>query len=237
MHFGWAWLCLAAAALNGVMAFIAARLPEAPRAPRATHETTPHRWIEWRVMLMSAPLFLYSYGYGAITSFSALYAERLGIMPKSIYLTTLALTILLARPALGQLGDRVGFRPVFVPSLVVITAGLTLLALFTTRGGLIGSAIVFGIGYGTAYPVFATHVAHSVDEHRRGAAFGAILAAFDTGIGTGSTLTGWLVGHHGFAFAFAVAAALSALAVPIFFATDRAAGFDTRRRPARAEPA
>jgi MFS family permease len=237
MHFGWGWLCLVAALLNGVMALIAARLPETPGPPRLPDDTTPHRWIEWRVLLTSVPLFLYSYGYGAITSFSALYAERLGVMPRSVYLTALALTILLARPALGPLGDRIGFRPVFVPSLAVITAGLTLLALVTTRGGLIASAIVFGIGYGTAYPVFATHVSHSVDEHRRGAAFGAILAAFDTGIGTGSTVTGWLVGHGGYAFAFGVAAALSALAVPVFFATDRAAGLEPRHRPARARPA
>jgi predicted MFS family arabinose efflux permease len=76
-----------------------------------------------------------------------------------------------------------------------------------------------------------------VDEHRRGAAFGAILAAFDTGIGTGSTLTGWLVGRSGFAVAFGVAAALSALAVPIFFATDRAAGFEQRPHSAGTEPA
>jgi predicted MFS family arabinose efflux permease len=56
---------------------------------------------------------------------------------------------------------------------------------------------------------------------RRGAAFGAILAAFDTGIGTGSTAMGWLIGRYGFANAFGVAAALSALALPYFLAIDR----------------
>ena len=34
------------------------------------------------------------------------------------------------------------------------------------------------------------------------AAFGAILAAFDTGIGTGSTTMGWIIGKYGFASAF-----------------------------------
>ena len=51
---------------------------------------------------------------------------------------------------------------------------------------------------------------------RRGAAFGAILAAFDTGIGTGSTSMGWIIQHYGFASAFGAAAAISALAVPYF---------------------
>ena len=43
--------------------------------------------------------------------------------------------------------------------------------------------------------------------HRRGAAFGAILAAFDTGIGTGSTMMGWIIQHAGFQAAFGTAAA------------------------------
>ena len=55
-----------------------------------------------------------------------------------------------------------------------------------------------------------------VSAARRGAAFGAILAAFDTGVGTGSTSMGWLIRHHGFRSAFGVAAALSALAAALF---------------------
>jgi predicted MFS family arabinose efflux permease len=60
-----------------------------------------------------------------------------------------------------------------------------------------------------------------VGPDRRGAAFGAILACFDTGIGTGSTTMGWIIGRHGFAAAFGTAAALSALAVPYFLLADR----------------
>ncbi len=48
-----------------------------------------------------------------------------------------------------------------------------------------------------------------------------MLAAFDTGIGTGSTSMGWLIQHYGFQVAFAVAAGLSALALPYFVVADR----------------
>jgi predicted MFS family arabinose efflux permease len=48
-----------------------------------------------------------------------------------------------------------------------------------------------------------------------------MLAAFDTGIGTGSTTIGWLVQHYGFRVAFGVAAGLAALALPYFIAADR----------------
>jgi len=223
--FGWFWLCMFAMLLNLVMAGIAWRLhgTEVPTV-RAPYEHDPRGWVEWRVLLLSLPLFLYSFAYGAITSFSALFADSLGIAPKSIYLTTLAIVILVTRPIFGPLGDRFGYRRVFAPCLVLITAGLVLLAIATTRSGLILSAIVFGTGFGTAYPVFAAYVTHGVHEDRRGAAFGAILAAFDTGIGTGSSSLGWLVASFGYATAFGAAAALSALALPAFFFADRTVG-------------
>ena len=69
--------------------------------------------------------------------------------------------------------------------------------------------------------MFVAYVMRDVSAARRGAAFGAILAAFDTGIGTGSTTVGWLIEHYGFSAAFGVAAALSAIALPYFVVVDR----------------
>jgi predicted MFS family arabinose efflux permease len=89
---------------------------------------------------------------------------------------------------------------------------------------MLASALVFGLGFGTAYPSYVGYVMRGVRPERRGAAFGAILAAFDTGIGTGSTTMGWLVQRFGFATAFGVAAAISILALPYFLFADRAFG-------------
>jgi predicted MFS family arabinose efflux permease len=108
-----------------------------------------------------------------------------------------------------------------VPCLGLISVGLLALVGGGTRGWQIASAIVFGTGYGTAYPIYAAYVLQRVNAARRGAAFGAIIAAFDTGIGGGSLLTGWLVGLWGYQAAFAVGAGLSALAIPYFFAVRR----------------
>jgi MFS family permease len=234
-RYGWVWLCTFAALLNLVMAAIAWQLRETDAAPvRAPYEQHPRGWVEWRVLLLSMPLFLYSYAYGAITSFSALFADSLGITPKSVYLTTLAIAILVTRPLFGRLGDRFGYRRVFAPCLVLITAGIVLLAVATSRAGLMLSAVVFGVGFGTAYPVFAAYVTHGVSEHRRGAAFGAILAAFDTGIGTGSSSLGWLVESFGYPTAFGLAAALSALALPAFLLADRQVDLNSPSGPSGA---
>jgi MFS family permease len=219
---GWWWLCAVSAALNIVMGVIALFLRDAPPHPPAAHEA--RGLLEWRVLVLSLSLFLYSFGYGGITSFAAMYADANHVTPKGIYLTTLALVILCIRPAAGRMGDRWGYKRVFVPCLVLISAGLALLSIGGSRGWMIASAIVFGTGFGTAYPVYVGYVMRDVSAARRGAAFGAILAAFDTGIGTGSTSMGWIIQHYGFRSAFGVAAGISALALPYFLSVDRAFG-------------
>jgi MFS family permease len=246
---GWIWLCIDSAVLNLIMAAIAWRLHKGHAAPvppsvvsadlgvgaaappvRQAGPAVPHSastapprapLLEWRVLVISFTLFLYSFGYGGITSFTGLYADANGVTPKSIYLTTLAIVVLLTRPLAARLGDRLGYRRVFLPCLVLISIGMALLAVGGSRGWMIASALCFGSGFGTAYPVYVAYVMQGVGPERRGAAFGAILAAFDTGIGTGSTSMGWIVQHYGFQAAFGIAAAVSALALPYFLAADR----------------
>ena len=218
---GWWWLCALAAALNMLMGVIAFFLTDTPAEAPAEHERE-RGILEWRVLVISFSLFLYSFGYGGITSFAAMYADANHVTPKGLYLTTLALVILCIRPMAGRLGDRWGYKRVFVPCLVLISVGLALLSIGGTRGWMIASAIVFGAGFGTAYPVYVGYVMRDVSAARRGAAFGAILAAFDTGIGTGSTSMGWIIQYFGFRSAFGVAATISALALPYFLVMDRA---------------
>ncbi|HUG53828.1 MAG TPA: MFS transporter [Vicinamibacteria bacterium] len=216
---GWGWLCAVAVALNLGMAVIAWRLPPDRRAAGGSGPHGP--LIEWRVLLLSITLFLYSYGYGAITSFVALYADQGGVRPKSIFFTVFALAVLVTRPFSGRLSDRLGYRRVFLPCLGLMVAGLAVLALDGSRRGLIVSAVVFGIGLGSAYPAYAAYVIRHVDDRRRGAAFGSILAAFDTGIGTGSVATGWIAQRSSLGVAYGVAALLASLSLPYFLVAEK----------------
>jgi MFS family permease len=217
---GWFWLCVLSVVLNVVMALIATQLQEQPRHVTAAPEKKGGL-LEWRVLIISITLALYSFGYGGITSFTALYADANGVTPKGIYLTALAIVILLTRPFFGRLGDRFGYKQVFIPCLLLIAAGQAILAFGGTKTLMILSAVVFGLGFGTAYPTYVGYVMAHVRPERRGAAFGAILAAFDTGIGTGSTAMGWLVQRYGYPTAFGAAACLAALALPYFLVIDR----------------
>lgn len=217
---GWFPLAMSCIALNVLMFVIATFL--SPHRHRGPHPPMTLRTIvEPRIILLAGTLFLYSFGYGGITSFSALYADAAGISPRSLYLTSLAVAILVARPTLGRLGDRYGYRKVLLPCLGLVALSLAMMAMTPGRTGLVISGLIFGVGFGLAYPAFAAYVMQHVDDSRRGAAFGTMIAAFDTGIGAGSTTMGWLIQESGYAAAFGVAAVLAALAAPYFLAVDR----------------
>jgi MFS family permease len=226
---GWTALCLELTAMNLLMAFIAWRLPDdrshtsnpvnPPTAP-----TPPHR-VEWRVLGLSAGLALISFGYGGLTSFSALFADSLQVAPRNVFLTAMAFAVLVSRLTVGRTLDRIGHRRVLVRCLVAPPLGLAMLSLAQGPLTFVLAAIVFGAGFGLMHPAYSAYMMSHVATHRRGAAFGAMLAAFDTGIGTGSSAVGWLIHHGGFRVAYGVAAGIAVLALPCFLLAERRLGF------------
>jgi len=252
-RFGWAALCLEIAALNLLMAGIAYKgingdggvpvensggrasaippefstgTPPSPFQPTGG-PPSPLISIEWRVLLLSLGVGLVSFAYGSLTSFSALYADELGVTPNSVILTSMAAAILVARLSVGRLLDRIGHRRVLLHCFVLPPVGLVMLALAGSRTALIFAALVFGAGFGLLFPTHTAYVMSNVSVKRHGAAFGAMLAAFDTGIGTGSSALGWVIGQFGFRVAFLAVAGLAALAMPVFLFAEKRVGFRT----------
>jgi MFS family permease len=218
-HFGWRALCLETAVLNVVMGVSALYLTRG-RTPPPRSGALLAGAIEWRVIGVAITLFLYSFGYGGINSFSALYADAQGIKPSALYFFVFSVTTLLVRTFSGRLAERIGYRRVFVPCLVLIVLGYLLLATSGSRASFVFSAIVFGAGFGAAWPVFMAHVLQYFDATRRGAVFGGVLSCFDTGIGTGSIACGWIIEQWGFRAAFLTAALLAAGAIPYFLLVE-----------------
>jgi MFS family permease len=219
-EFGWSAVCLSAGALNVAMAVIAWCMRESHHGAAHDGPLFGAHVFEWRVAVASITLFLYSFGYGGVTSFVALYATANHVTP-GLFFTVFATATMCTRPISGRLGDRLGHVRVFIPCLALIVVGYALLAVGGTRPWMLASALIFGVGFGSAYPMYAAYVLQHVDTRRRGAAFGGIVAAFDTGIGTGSIAMGWLVDRFGFRSAYGAAACLAALSIPYFLLSGR----------------
>jgi len=219
-HFGWFTLCMEMVALNLLMAFIAWRLPELP-AKIESSSAPAAPIVEWSALRLSVTMALVSFGYGALTSFSALFADSLGVSPRSLFLIAMAVSMFGGRLLIGRTIDRLGHRRVLLPSLFLSALGLAMTSLTTGPLMLAGSGLVFGLGFGLMWPSFAALIIGQSGSERRGASYGAMIAAFDTGIGTGSTMLGLSIQRFGFRPSFAFAAALAALAAPYFLLAER----------------
>lgn len=247
-HHGWVTLCVEIVTLNLIMTVIAWRLPHETHESResdvvkpetktgsgdgwksgtsgvAARDVTPRGLgaiIEWRVIVLGVTLGLVAFGYGGITSFTALFADDLHISPRSAFLSAMAAAMLIGRLTIGRSLDRIGHRRVLLPVLVMPAIGLLLLGITYGPVLFLTAAIVFGAGFGLMYPAFAAYVIEHVPAARRGAAFGAIIAAFDTGLGTGSTVMGTLIQAFGYRAAFLGAGALAVFAVPYFLVAEK----------------
>ncbi len=228
-HFGWFTMCLEMVALNLIMAFIARRLPELPRHAPADeapfslrhHIANFHEHVEWRVVLLSMTMSLVAFGYGALTSFSALFADSIGVTPRGLFLIAMAVTMLGGRLLIGRHVDRIGHRRVLLPSLVTCAVGMAVTAIANGPVLLAVGGGLFGLGFGLMWPAFGALALGVSGPARTGAAYGAMIAAFDTGIGTGSSALGSIVAKFGYRPAFGFAAALAALAAPYFLLVEK----------------
>ena len=146
-HGGWSLLCVEAAALNVVMFVIAWILPP-DRRHAHPRSLDPRDLVEWRVLIGAVTLFLYSFSYGAITSFVAVYAEQIGVAPKALYFSAFCFTIIVTRPFIGRYADRVGHARLIVPCLALIVMGVWMLAAADSRAMFVMSALLFGVGFG-----------------------------------------------------------------------------------------
>jgi MFS family permease len=201
--------------LSVLMTLWANRLPDAGAYGGAERPTLRDVW-DWKVLKIAGSLAVTSFGYGGITSYAAILSIQRHIDPPSLYLTVFAITVVVVRLFTSHLADKVGTRTVLYPAFVALPISFATLAFAQQRWQLIASAILFGLGLGAAFPAFMSFLIANTDPRRRARTFGSFVGAFDTGIGTGSIVIGVIGGHWGLGAAFAIAAGLSCLAIPIF---------------------
>jgi MFS family permease len=129
--------------------------------------------------------------------------------------------------ATGRRLDAIGPRKVLLSCLFAPPVGLLLLALASGRVMFVVAAVIFGSGFGLIQPSFSSYVLAHVAPHRRG-------AAFDTGIGSGASLSGVVTRAFGYRAAIAGAAVLASSSMPYFVLAERRLGFVEASHPVRA---
>jgi DHA1 family tetracycline resistance protein-like MFS transporter len=145
------------------------------------------------LLIIFLTIFVNLVGFGIIIPLLPFYAGTFGASPFVIGLlfASFSLSQLVASPALGDLSDRFGRRPVLVFSLAGTVVSLVMLALAHSITMLFLSRIVDGLSGGNVSTARA-YVADVTEPKDRARAFGLIGAAFGLGFIFGPALSGVL---------------------------------------------
>jgi len=147
------------------------------------------------LLIIFLTIFVNLVGFGIIIPLLPFYAETFGASPLVIGLlfAVFSLCQLVAAPALGDLSDRYGRRPVLIFSLAGTVVSVVMLAVAHSVVMLFAARIVDGLSGGNISTARA-YVADVTEPKDRARAYGLIGAAFGLGFILGPALSGILAG-------------------------------------------
>ena len=172
--------------------------------------------IEKKSLPVSLNVFLVTIPYGGIISFIALYGRSIGIDSSGLFFLLIAVGIAISRILSGKSFDKVGPKKICVLGLVLLIAGLSFLAFNKSFFGYHFSALVLGFGFGIIMATFQAIANHNIKAEKRGAANSTYLTFFDSGIGFGMLLVGYLVQVIDYSGAFMLCGVIELLALIVF---------------------
>ena len=132
--------------------------------------------------------------FGVILAFLPILAQIKGIANSGWLFSSFAVATILAMIYVGRLSDRIGQRPLIVPGLLLVVAGLW--AFVRLQGGLLMlfAAGIYGVGVGAVQVLSNALVVDGVSITDRGKSMSIYTALFDLGIFFGPTIFGYLFG-------------------------------------------
>lgn len=167
---------------------------------------------------ISVAIAFLTVAYGGIVTFLPLFAASIQVNA-GIFFLVYAVVLTLVRPVAGRLSDLHGEAAVIVPATGMAALALLVLSMARGMAGLVGAAVLYGIGFGAAQPSLQAATVRLVPGGRTGVANASFFTAFDLGISVGSVALGWvsqLLGYQALFLASAASAAMSLLVFALY---------------------
>ncbi|MGN6481865.1 MFS transporter, partial [Luteibacter sp.] len=183
-----------------------------------THgERLPFKHVLSRVYAYGAGLALGSIGFGALSTFVALYYASRGWQGAALSLSLFGSCFIGVRLVFANAINRFGGYRVARVSLVVECLGLLLLWFGTSPHAALAGAALTGSGFALVFPALGVEAVSRVSNHNRGAALGAYSVFLDVALGLTGPVGGWIAGLYDYPAIFLVASATTLAAAVLSF--------------------
>jgi MFS family permease len=215
------WAC----AVSGVLAFAVGLMLPAERTQARAAVRFPHFFAALRDVLSSRTIVLTSIVeaaqflvFGAVEAFLALYAAAVGIPPWQIgiILGVQLLSVIVVKPLMGDLSDRLGRRAIIFPGLALGVVSVALVPATANVFALCVLSVLYGAAFATVTSSTTALVADVTKSGQFGASVGVLRTIMDVGQTIGPVLMGFLIATWGYGCAFPVLALVIAASAATF---------------------
>ena len=177
-----------------------------------------NRLLEVKAIPVSFCIFCLCFGYAALMSFYRLYAQATDLTKEfSCFFLIYAVVLLVSRPTVGKLQDRIGDNAICYPCMLAQVVGLVLLAWKPCMATIVICAVCGALGYGTLNSVLNVIVNRQVTDERRAYAVTTYWAFSDLGVGIAPVILGAVATAFDYHILYYVAACISALSLPVYW--------------------
>lgn len=191
----------------------------------------PRGWLPPRSALVPGLVLLFVLlGFGGFNAFIALHAREVGLAHPGLVFLVFGGVVVAVRVFGRRLPDRLGARVAASIAAVAITAGLVVLAAWTSEVGLFVGTAIFAGGQALAYPAIVLLAMARAAPTERSAAVGAVAAFVDIALAAGAFLLGVAADALDYEAVFIAGAGSALIGLALLRASTAPAG--VRGRPA-----
>ena len=175
-------------------------------------------FIDRRLVPFSIFVGIVCLTWGNVQALLADYAKTYDVVAAaSSFFLLYAGASLLTRPITGKFYDAHGPVVLILATLVLMIAGLLLLAFHAGSWAVLLSGAIMGLGFGNFQSLSQVSGISLVPRERFAQATSTIFIFFDLGVGLAPYLSGFLVEPVGYAGIFGINAAVVALTIPLYW--------------------
>ena len=161
--------------------------------------------ISRRALFPTIVFLTYTITTAPVSTFLPILADERNLGNPGLYQTMYSITSMVALAISGTASDRLGRGAVIVPGLLVVAAGMFILATADTRLLFMASGVFSGLGFGMIQPAMQSLTVDRVPARERSSALATLQSAWDLGGSGGAFAFGPIVAVTGVAATFAIA--------------------------------
>ncbi len=181
------------------------------------------RFVLVKGMLEMLPVMLFSFSYGILSTYLAVYGRtEIGITDGTgLFFVIMACGLVMSRLRVGQMLNRGMVSQSVALGMAVCLLGFAIFVIFRNATGFYVAAFVLGVGYGTMCSAFQAMFINLAPHNRRGTANSTYFTAWDLGIGLGVFIGGHIAEVFNYAMAYRAGLCVSTVGLILFYCVVR----------------